>query len=388
MYFCHPIWRNEEMILPSEHIQNSVDRLAHGSRGFALYRLPWTDECHFVLQTSDEVDQLARIRDLNRKKGFVMAPFRQSGEHPLVVIRPDITARGWDEIGKALSLPDCEESIWACPLKRKKSFPPLSEEACKQHYMAAFELFIAPLREKRFQKLVLSRAVTHPLSEDFSPLEAFIRACNSYPRMMIYLCHTPVSGTWMGSTPEILLSGHGREWHTVALAGTLEIENGVLPAEWDSKNKEEQEYVANYIRHIVSKFGDEMMEKGPYTARAGQIVHLKTDFRFQMKDTDRPGNLLQELHPTPAVCGLPKEEAFRFIPDHEGYDRGYYSGFIGWLDPEGHTDLYVNLRCMEIVSGGATLYAGGGILALSEMESEWKETGEKMKTMSLIINRY
>lgn len=376
------------MILPDGHIQNSVDRLAQGSRGFALYRLPWADECHFVLQTSGEVEQPADIKGLNGRKGFVMAPFRQSGEHPLVVIRPDVTARGWDEIGRALSLPDCEESIRACPRKRKESLPPFSEEACKRHYMAAFELFIAPLRERRFQKLVLSRAVTQAVSEGFSPLDSFVRACNSYPRMMIYLCHTPVSGTWMGSTPEILLSGHDREWHTVALAGTLAMENGVLPTEWDDKNREEQEYVADYIRRIVRKFGDEMTEKGPYTARAGQVVHLKTDFHFLLTDTGKLGNLLQELHPTPAVCGLPKEEAFRFILDHEGYDRSYYSGFIGWLDPEGHTDLYVNLRCVEMSSGRATLYAGGGILALSEMESEWKETGEKMKTMSLIINHY
>ena len=61
-----------------------------------------------------------------------------------------------------------------------------------------------------------------------------------------------------------------------------------------------------------------MTEKGPYTARAGQLVHLKTDFYFLLKNTDHIGDLLQELHPTPAVCGLPKEEAFRFIPDNEG----------------------------------------------------------------------
>ena len=89
----------------------------------------------------------------------------------------------------------------------------------------------------------------------------------------------------------------------------------------------------------------------PYTARAGQLVHLKTDFYFLLKNTDNIGNLLQELHPTPAVCGLPKEDAFRFILENEGYDRSYYSGFIGWLDTEGHTDLYVNLRCMEIKPG-------------------------------------
>ena len=105
-----------------------------------------------------------------------------------------------------------------------------------------------------------------------------------------------------------------------------------------------------------------------------------------MKNTDHIGDLLQELHPTTAVCGMPKEEAFRFIPDNEGYDRSYYSGFTGWLDTEGHTDIYVNLRCMEIKPGEAILYAGGGILASSEVESEWMETGDKMNTMRSILH--
>lgn len=159
----------------------------------------------------------------------------------------------------------------------------------------------------------------------------------------------------------------------------------VMPTHWDRKNQEEQGYVAGYVRRIAKKFGQKLTEKGPYTARAGQLVHLKTDFYFLLKNADNLGSLLQELHPTPAVCGLPKKEAFRFILDNEGYDRSYYSGFIGWLDPEGHTDLYVNLRCMELEANKAILYAGGGILASSEVESEWEETGEKLKTMKKIM---
>lgn len=71
--------------------------------------------------------------------------------------------------------------------------------------------------------------------------------------MMIYLCHTPASGTWLGSTPEILLSGQGKEWHTVALAGTMPMQDEVMPTNWDKKNQEEQGYVADYIRRIAKK---------------------------------------------------------------------------------------------------------------------------------------
>lgn len=375
------------MNLPERHIQDLLDRLTHSRLGFALYRLPWTDECHLVLQASGEAEQPADIEALNGKQGFVTIPFRPSESHPPIVIRPDITAFDWEEIAQAVE--KVSGSLPAAEASRDKETPtPIASDLStdKATYTAAFERFIRPLQEKRFQKLVLSRCATYPLCENFSPIQAFVHACNSYPRMMIYLCHTPATGTWMGSTPEILLSGHGQEWHTVALAGTMPMkEDETMPTAWSEKNKEEQNYVADYIRGILKKFGSKVTEKGPYTARAGQLVHLKTDFHFLLKNTDRLGDLLQELHPTPAVCGLPKEEALRFIEENEGYDRRYYSGFTGWLDPEGHTDLYVNLRCMEIAGHQATLYAGGGILASSEMEAEWEETGEKMKTMKNIL---
>lgn len=116
-------------------------------------------------------------------------------------------------------------------------------------------------------------------------------------------------------------------------------------------------------------------------AFAGALSHLKTDFHFSLNDSQRLGDLLKLLHPTPAVCGLPKEEAYRFILDNEGYDRSYYSGFIGWLRPEGRTDLYVNLRCMNVKEDSLTLYAGGGLLASSELDDEFQETEKKMQTM-------
>ncbi|WP_455674954.1 isochorismate synthase [Phocaeicola sp.] len=371
---------------PHTRTQKLLNCLTYSRLSFALYRLPWTDECHLVLQTSGDVEQLSGMSELNGKKGFVMAPFAQSEEHPLVLIRPDVTAYDWPEITEALSSLECADAVLTCKPAPEECSPFVPEEQEKKHYIEAFERFITPLQKKKFQKLVLSRAAVQHTGDDFSPIRAFIHACNSYPRMMIYLCHTPASGTWLGSTPEILLSGHQQEWQTVALAGTMPMQNEIMPTEWDKKNRQEQGYVADYIRRIVKKFGNKLTEKGPYTARAGQLVHLKTDFRFLLKNTDHLGDFIQELHPTPAVCGLPKEDAFRFILENEGYDRSYYSGFIGWLDPESGTDLYVNLRCMEIKSCEITLYAGGGILASSVGEDEWEETGEKMKTMKYIIN--
>lgn len=373
------------MRLPDKHTHQLIDSLTRSQLSFALYRLPWTDECYLVLQKSEDMEKLNDIAGLNGKKGFVIAPFHHTEEHPIVLIRPDITAFDWEEITEAIA--SLENSHTILNIKPKPSTPisTLNEQERYDRYYAAFRRFMEPLKNKTFKKLVLSRPAFCPIGGEFSPLETFVKACNDYPRMMIYLCHTPVTGTWLGSTPEILLSGCAQNWKTVALAGTLPVNDGIEPTEWNDKNKEEQALVAEYIRKIIKKHGAKMTEKGPYTARAGQLVHLKTDFLFQQKDTKSLGNLLNELHPTPAICGLPKTEAYQFILEHEGYDRRYYSGFVGWMDPDGQTDIYVNLRCMEIRTTEVKLYAGGGILPSSEVRAEWEETSQKMKTMRNLI---
>ena len=165
----------------------------------------------------------------------------------------------------------------------------------------------------------------------------------------------------------------------------MPMQGDVMPTEWSEKNQREQAFVSDYIRKTVKQFGSKITEKGPYTARAGELVHLKTDFNFQLKDASNLGNILKELHPTPAVCGLPKQEAYTFIEENEGFDRNYYAGIIGWLDPQEDTSLYVNLRCMKIKGKKSILYAGGGILPSSTLETEWEETQQKLKTMLKIL---
>ena len=134
------------MNLPNRHIQNLLDCLTRSRLSFALYRLPWTDECYFVLQQSGDVEQLADIRELNKKKGFVMAPFLQSDHHPLIVIRPDISAYDWDEISEAISSLECADALLTCKNQTEKLSPFVSEETDKERYTQAFERFITPFK--------------------------------------------------------------------------------------------------------------------------------------------------------------------------------------------------------------------------------------------------
>lgn len=368
---------------PDSHIYKLIDQMTCSDTSFALYRLPWTDIPLLVMQNGDEPQTFNCLKELNGEKGFVISPFKFTSQHPGVIILPDITATGWEEISEKIS------SVTLSGIEQKNTSIDIDikpEIELKEKYMEVFANFICPLRSKKIGKLVLSRDASYKLSDSFSPLEAFITACNNYPRMMISLSHTPISGTWIGSTPEIILSGEGDTWNTVALAGTMPMQGEIMPTEWHKKEKDEQAFVSEYINKVIKKFSNKTIVKGPYTTRAGQLVHLRTDFQFGLKKTSELGNLLDALHPTPAVCGMPKEKAYDFIIENEGYDRKYYSGIIGWLDPNGHTTLYVNLRCLNINGNYATLYAGGGILPSSDANSEWEETQHKMNTIKLVLS--
>lgn len=338
--------------------------------GFALFRLPDTRECTLL---SGEVVEASSCAGLTGRQGFVVAPFAPSAERPFLVIRPDHVHSG--------SLSDISGVSCA---SRTDSLSCLSgaSDHSRADYHTDFANFHARLLSGGFQKLVLSRSISIARQGGETPLDLFCRASERYPRMFISLVHTPESGMWLAATPEVLLAGTAGEWQTVALAGTMPFSEEVL---WSDKNIQEQRYVATYVTGQLETFTARFTEDGPHTVRAGHLAHLRSDFRFTLSPHKRVGEVLQALHPTPAVCGLPKQAAFRFILQNEHHDRSYYSGFMGPLSVNGRTHLFVTLRCMQIFQDGYRLYAGGGLLTDSDEEQEWQETETKLDTMRNII---
>ena len=354
----------------------TIDALIQRKQPFAVYRVPGERFPRLLTEDTGAVRLIYDLKELNGQRGFVIAPFCVEKSCPIVLIQSDKTGQPLP-----VETDTDEEEELNLQTYPKESFLTL----CSEKYATCFNTFIEDLSDANFDKLVLSLSLTICKHTEFSPSAVYRAACQRYIHSYIYLCYTPQTGIWLGSTPEIILSGEKNEWNTVALAGTQPLLDGKLPQEWDDKNRQEQDYVASYIRRQLLSLGIHSTEKGPYPAYAGALSHLKTDFHFSLKDNRNLGDLLKVLHPTPAVCGLPKEEAYRFILENEGYDRKYYSGFIGWLDPEGWTDLYVNLRCMHIEDEQLTLYAGGGLLSSSELNDEWQETEKKLQTMRRIL---
>ena len=380
---------------------------------FACYRMPYADEFVRVEQRDGAACQLASPAELDGREGFVVAPFVVSADCPLLLIRPDIVTRHRvdEELGN-------EEGGTRKEERRKRQ---LSREE-RASYHDSFELFHRELQKGQFRKIVLARRSKETFGEDVDAEQLFLKACKSYPRMFVALVSTPESGMWLMATPEVLVQereerGERREekgkatFHTMALAGTMALHGRHLtfdtppgiatrntPAStpewgqklgWTDKNIEEQRFVATYILERLKQLADDIEEQGPRTVRAGNLVHLRSDFLFTLREGKGLGALLEALHPTPAVCGVPKDVALDFILKNEPSPRRYYSGFCGPLNlhtsadeqAAADTSLFVSLRCMQIDGRTCMLYAGGGLLKESEEQQEWEETEAKMQTM-------
>ncbi len=381
-------------------------------KSFALYRLPFSDVYSEVIQSSGDPIVLSSIDEIGSHQGFVIAPFSADEKHSIVVLTGDSATHSVPASCKTRHF--TEQNTAFCRVKHGV----LPSET----YAFTFQLFFDQIARGNFRKIVLARQTSIEVSEsdkkeDFlgHAKDLFFHACRLYPRMFVALVSTPQTGTWLVATPETLLSGSKGEWRTMALAGTMKLSptqmdfdtppTGTRPdandIRWSDKNIAEQRHVASYIHTCLERFASDIHEDGPYTSRAGNLVHLRSDFSFRLADDTLVGPLLDALHPTPAVCGLPKDDAKRFIIDNEPCPRKYYSGFMGPIgiaspSAEGHdttassvlgdTHLYVTLRCMELTPTHYHLYAGGGLMPKSVMEHEWEETEEKMQTMRRVIS--
>lgn len=231
------------------------------------------------------------------------------------------------------------------------------------------------IEEGSLDKVVVSR--TQWISSRSRPEEAFQKLCQMHPRALVYLMHHPEEGTWCGATPELLLRAQQEDVHTVSLAGTRSQDDSV---QWTDKERLEQKVVTDHILDVLAQQGaEDVALEGPQDRSYGDLVHLET--RVSAKYKGALDQLAMALHPTPAVCGRPEQEAKAFIQSHERHARTYYAGFLGWSSPLGCA-YYVNLRCASWTNEGVQLFAGGGIVAGSEPEAEWTETEAKLQSFA------
>lgn len=342
---------------------------------FVAYKKANTDVLTGVFQNDNTLHLATTFNEI----GFVMAPFNINDNSIIIpfdqVIEENYLSEGFNE---AVSI--------------------ANNEAGKEDHINLVKKGVAFIKKGEFNKVVLSRKESIAVREK-SPVDLFIGLLNAYLNAFVYLWYHPEVGCWLGATPEVLLSTHAKRFKTMALAGTQLYNEEVT---WKNKEKQEQQFVTDFIVSELNAVTNKLQVSKPYTVQAGKLAHIRTDisgrFNVNLKE------LIEKLHPTPAVCGLPKVVAKNFILENENYNREYYTGFLGELNKPierrnnrrntenkayqfstTESNLFVNLRCMQYENNQVSIYVGGGITKDSNPEKEFQETVNKATTMKRVL---
>lgn len=254
---------------------------------------------------------------------------------------------------------------------------------------------LAQIEAGTVDKLVLSRSLTMQASGPIAPAPVLAALANdaSVTQFLTRLpAREPLAGErrMIGATPELLVSRHGPNVASHPLAGSArrhpdasqdEAAGRALLA--SGKDLREHALAAEAVLDTLAPYCQNLSANGGVGLRAtARMWHLGTRITGTLREQDTPvTTLLAALHPTPAVCGHPREAADRAIAALEGYDRGFYAGAVGWADAAGDGAWFVTLRCAEIEGAQARLYAGAGVVSGSTPEGEEAETAAKFRTI-------
>ncbi|WP_282126547.1 isochorismate synthase [Marinifilum flexuosum] len=342
---------------------------------FYAYSLPGDQEIKIGIQTSPS--KFTNLLDLKGKEGFLFAPFDIDTEQASYFIDPEFEfSSNSTEFFDFSGLPDQideDSEVY---------------ESSKEDYLEQINEMLADLKSKKLDKVILSRVHVLNGKGRKDATSIFLRLKETYPNAFVSMVDIPGVGLWIGASPEKFLNSDGKTTETVALAGTQQLgDRAVQSVEWEKKEIEEQAYVSKYIEELLSNYQiDDYQKQGPFTVQAGNVVHLKTTYKANTAlSFDQISSFAQALHPTPAVCGLPKNKAMDLIRKVEKHKREYYAGFLGPIHADGGLALFVNLRSMKVLQESMALFVGGGITADSDPEKEWMETCFKAQTLLKVI---
>jgi len=361
------------------NIASVLDQLVENQIAFACWFYPRLPQMGLIIGNSSDVEFFDGFDQLNGEAGFVFAPFRITEKCPVILVKPAVYFEDF-QIENKLKINDFE------PFNKVEE-DGVSKIQSKDEYLRMIEKTVADIREGALSKVIISRKI--PVQrKDVSPGTTFMQLQEQTPNAFTYFVNLPVAGTWMGATPEVLLKSDGKYFETVSLAGTQVRKPDGEEYFWSTKDIEEQAFVSRYMLDVFFNFDiHQYKTAGPESLESGKVAHLKTSFFFpEEKISKCLGSFIADLHPTPAVCGLPKDLAHEFIHANEVHERKYYCGYLGPWRLNKEVSLFVNLRCMEIKSKEYILYAGGGITGRSVPEKEWEETNQKAKTLLSVID--
>ncbi len=254
--------------------------------------------------------------------------------------------------------------------------PTPSKEGWRKQVTAATE----QVRRGDLEKVVLAQSLAVDLERPVDAPSALGRLSETYPGCFRFLFEPALGGTFFGATPERLVTVDGKTVQTEALAGSTGRGKTASEDEWlatelreSEKDVHEHELVVETIRDQLRSLASDITTGSRAVRKLDTVQHLQTPIQAELTSETHVLSLVEALHPTPAVGGLPPDRALKSIRETEAFDRGWYASPIGWLDAEGDGTFAVAIRSALAAEQTATLFAGAGIVADSDPDEEYDE---------------
>jgi len=334
---------------------------------FACFSYPGSNKLHLILQKKSKILTSTEV-DKKSASGFIFQPFDKNNDGVWIERDFYCTEQSFSP----------QEIIRAVNYSRQFNSQ-ITPSFGQKSYLSAVESLIRSIKNKEAQKVVFSRSQQIKISRD-EIVDSFLNLNRHHEDAFVFLINLPGKITWIGASPETLLKEYKGDCESMAMAATRPVSE--VSENWNEKEIDEQAYVAEYIENVLS---DENIDfkKSALQERIlnSGVKHLCQNFSFTLPENESVWNIVYKLHPTPAVCGIPVKNSMDLIEKKENYDRSYYTGFLGPVNLDERTNLFVNLRSAQITENNACLYVGGGITADSSAVSEWKETELKAATI-------
>lgn len=338
----------------SKDIHSIITKASNNGQAFVLFRLPDVQNIQCIIGAVSRTLQ-------DGETAFAFAPFDPRQKPYYIKPQPLITGKGKPN---------------TAAVQKQKS-------TAKKQYTDLVKNIVSAIRSAEYKKIVAARLLAVKREDTFDPFLFFQKLCNSYPSAFVSFTCIPGVGMWIGASPEILVSGTNAKLTVFSLAGTKAHED---ETDWTEKEKEEQQIVTDFIYQKLSKVAGEGIKiKGPVTHNAGKIKHLLSVFTIAHKGEVVWQKVVKTLHPTPAVAGVPQLKSMKFVSENESFDRAFYAGYLGPVNLNGKTNLFVNLRCMQVTDSQLLFYAGCGITADSDPQKEWLESERKIDILKSLI---
>lgn len=257
----------------------------------------------------------------------------------------------------------------------------------REPWLDAIREALAAIGEGRFSKAVLARILDVELASPIPPVDVLMALWNQHHRAHAFLFEPAPGRLLLGAAPEVLVTLREGSIEATAVAGSAprgssaaedrELARGLLASRKDLA--EHRAVVEAMVRHLEELAGEVESQAAPHILPLARIQHLETEVGARAVDGLTALDLVERLHPTPAVCGVPRDRALAFLAEAEPFRRGWYAGPVGWFDTEGEGHFVPALRTAVGDGRCWRLFAGAGIVDGSEPASEWEETGMKFQ---------